>query len=159
MNHETPFEKLDRLYRTLLAPTTFLILISWNILVFIVTQSIEHPESAPAVIDPTVGLKLPVTNAAYGLVSLFFSLIIYVFLYFEKENRWVWIAKGVCFFFLFFAIFITPAIIIGPFIFASLGITAAPSEGIIPLFVILLSFIITAWLFWRAKKTVKTHKK
>jgi hypothetical protein len=41
---KSPAEKLDDLYKWLLTPTTFLLLISWNITTYVVTTALQHDE-------------------------------------------------------------------------------------------------------------------
>lgn len=153
MNQESPFEKLDKLYRMLLAPTTFLILISWHYTVYLTNVGMEYPQYTLYTIDPSTALFAAPVMAMVELTALSISLFIYLLLFFEKESKLVWVGKFFCFFTLIVTLFLTPSPILVAVTAAFLGFSGVPSgEAAIP-FIIIISVLITFWLFWRANKS------
>jgi len=144
---KSSFEDLNKLYRTLLAPITFLILISWSYLTQMVNLSMQYPDKVTFTMD----LNVPLQEILFTLTCLAISLIFYMPTYFEKERNLIWFLKGVGFASLFAILFYCTIPVFFALILIVLGLPEAPSiSGLIfPIAIISLSVLLTILLFWR----------
>lgn len=91
---KTATERLDDLYKWLLAPTTFLILTLWSELTYIVTyqEKLNVTSALPRSLTASDLLKLPVVRLSLDVTP--FVLSVFIFLMFANSVRGrVWIGS------------------------------------------------------------------
>jgi len=85
---KSPTEKLDDLYKWLLTPTTFLLLINWHMITYVITTVLQHEELKKKFVPPISpeDLLLAPRLTIYAVAS--FLLSIFWFLTIAMIRRW-----------------------------------------------------------------------
>lgn len=147
MNEENPFDKLNTLYKMLLTPTTFLILISWTYTTYIVNIGIQYPNNVPYQIDLNVDLLLAPRLAAFQITALAISLFFHLLTVFER-SKFGYVGKFISFLGLLFTLFLTAS----PFVLGEMAFIPLPTGEILILSAAIISIILSVVLLWRAKR-------
>jgi len=147
-------DRLDKLYKVLIAPTTFYILISWHVQTYMWNLYLNHPQLVP----PSLGevtesdLRLPMefTNwvaGALGLSIIFFVLFVFI------KGRIGLLGRFATFYFLLISLTLATGLFIQaifPFVLIPLPVTLATELVLRLIFFIILPGVISIYVVWRA---------
>jgi len=107
-NAHDEFNRLDDIYKFLLTPTTFYILISWLFWTHCFNLVLEHPRLWPLDVPFTEELLLtPINLVTYEAGSLGISVILFLIFVFVRSRKLAAAGRLFAFWTLFFVLFLT----------------------------------------------------
>jgi len=149
---DTKCNRLDNVYKVLLAPSTFFILISWLFQTHMWSLYLEHPQLRLTLEVTEKDLLNPLVFLTYVAGALGISVILFLVVIFVRGRKGL-VGRFVAFWLLLFAFTLTTGSFIQamfPFILVPLPTGPASGWIILGMFII-LSGMLSGYLVWKAK--------
>ncbi len=149
MTVTTKIDRLNNIFQWLLAPTTFLMLVSWNYTNYLVTVGMAHPDIFPNFQFQESYLLLGSDLLIYEVTIFGLSIFAFLLVVMREQGKLSTLLR----FFAFWGLLFTLTLIW--FTFAQARLVPIPSGNIHLLVSTVISFLLTFVLFWNARTDLK----